>query len=176
MFFNVSGLIQDGIGATRTYDVEGSVELEDGEREDVVGTVEMLRTTDGVLVRGHLRLVEPEDCSRCLKPLNETVKIEFEEEYLPTTDIKGGAVVHNNSDPDAFRIDERHTLDLTEAVRQYREVSIEMQPLCRPDCKGLCTECGSDLNLGECQCDQGAVDTRWAGLAAFRGAVSEGKD
>ena len=176
MFFNVSGLIQEGIGATRTYDIEGAVELEDGEREDVVGTVELLRTKDGVLVRGRLRLVEPEDCSRCLKPLDETVKIEFEEEFLTTTDIKTGAPVHRDGDPDAFRIDERHTLDLTEAVRQYREVSLEMQPLCRPDCRGMCPECGNDLNLGECQCDKGAVDTRWAGLTAFRGAISEGKD
>lgn len=176
MFFNVSGLLQDGIGATRTYDVEGAVELEDGAREDVAGTVELLRTVYGILVRGHMHLVEPEDCSRCLKPLDETVKIEFEEEFLPTTDIKTGGVVPSDIDPDAFRIDEHHILDLTEAVRQYREVSLEMQPLCRPDCKGLCPECGSDLNLGKCQCDQGAVDTRWAGLAAFRGAVSEGKD
>lgn len=176
MFFSVSGLIQEGIGATRSFDVEGVVELEDGEREDVVGTVDMLCTKDGVLVQAHLRLVEPEDCSRCLKPLDETVKIEFEEEFITTTDIKTGAVVHRDSDPDAFRIDERHTLDLTEAVRQYREVSLEMQPLCRPDCKGLCPECGSDLNLGECQCVTGAVDTRWAGLSALRGAISEGKD
>jgi len=68
-------------------------------------------------------------------------------------------------DPDAFQIDENHLLDLTEAIRQYREVATEMQPLCRPDCRGLCPICGADLNAGDCGCNAGAIDARWAGLA-----------
>jgi uncharacterized protein len=176
MFFNVSGLVQEGIGATRFYDVEGTVEVEKGVREQVAGTVEMLRTKVGVLVRAHLRLVEPEICSRCLNPVDEAIAIDFEEEFVATTDLRSSAQMDEEHDPDAFTIDERHMLDLTEAVRQYREVSLEMQPLCRPDCAGLCPRCGSDLNLGECQCDQGPIDSRWSGLAAFRGAISEGKD
>jgi uncharacterized protein len=176
MIFNVSGLIQDGFGAKRTYDVEGEVPVVGGSPEKVIGTAEIIRTKDGVLVRGHMRLVEPEDCSRCLKPLVETVQIEFEEEFLATTDVKSGRPLDQALDPDAFRIDENHMLDLTEAVRQYREVSTEMQPLCRPDCPGLCPLCGADLNEGDHDCEAGPVDSRWAGLASLRLESSEGKD
>jgi len=175
MFFNVSGLIQDGIGATRIFEVDGWLSKEDGQSEQLVGKAHMLRTKDGVLVQAHLELVEPEVCSRCLEPLIETVKIEFEEEFLTTTDTKTGAFLHD-MDPDSFTIDEHHTLDLTEAVRQYREVSNEMQPLCRPDCRGLCPTCGKDLNQGDCDCDDGSIDVRWAGLAALKGAMPEGKE
>jgi uncharacterized protein len=134
----------------------------------------LIRTKDGVLVRAHLSLVEPETCSRCLQPLDETVRIDFEEEFLVTHDLRTDKPVE--VDPDAFTIDERHLLDLTEAVRQYREVSLVMQPLCRPDCRGLCPECGQDLNQGDCDCRKGPIDHRWTGLAALQSAMSEGKD
>jgi DUF177 domain-containing protein len=182
MFFNVSGLIQEGIGATRTHDVEGTVQVEGRAPEQVAGRVEMLRTKAGVLVRAHLDLVEPEVCSRCLRPLEEKVILKFEEEFLATLDVRSGEEIDEAPDPDAFTIDENHMLDLTEAVRQYREVSLDMQPLCRPDCRGLCPHCGKDLNLGDCECDKGAVDDRWARLAALRPASgqalrgSEGKE
>ena len=176
MLFNVSGLIQDGIGATRRHSVKGILEYNDRPEEQVSGDIELLRTKDGVLVRAWLELVEPESCSRCLQPLKETVRIEFEEEFQATVDRRSGAAVKDEVDPDAFRIDENHMLDLTEAVRQYREANAVMKPLCRPDCRGLCPRCGEDLNAGECACEKTIIDSRWADLAALRGAFSEGKE
>jgi uncharacterized protein len=167
--------VQEGIGATRKVDVDGTIQVEGRPPERVVGTAELLRTKIGVLVRAHLSLVEPEACSRCLKPLEETIHIDFEEEFQSTVDIRSGEAVEER-DPDAFTIDEHHMLDLTEAVRQYREVSGEMAPLCRPDCKGLCPTCGQDLNQGACDCDRESIDSRWQGLAALRSAISEGKE
>ncbi len=137
MLFNVSGLIQEGIGATRQHQVDGIILSDDREPEPVSGGVELLRTKDGVLVRAHLSLKEPELCSRCLQPLQETINIEFEEEFRTIVDLQSGRPVEDANDEDAFLIDENHLLDLTEAVRQYREASVEMQPLCRPDCRGF---------------------------------------
>ena len=81
MLYNVSGLVQEGMGATRFYDLDDYVDVEGRESERVAGNVELLRTKMGVLVRAHLHLVEVETCSRCLRPLEETVKIDFEEEF-----------------------------------------------------------------------------------------------
>src|SRR5688572_18891975 len=67
-------------------------------------------------------------------------------------------------------------LDVTEAVRQYREASAEMQPLCRPDCRGLCSSCGMDLNLGDCNCDTGVIDSRWSGLQQWRDKEAESEN
>ena len=175
MLFNVSGLVQEGIGATRRYEVEDELRGEDREPEPVTGNVEMLRTKDGVLVRAHLKLVEPETCSRCLEPLTETLPIEFEEEFQTTVDVHTGQPIREGIDEDAFKIDQNHMLDLTEAVRQYREASAEMQPLCRPDCRGLCPRCGKNLNEGDCECNAAPVDNRWSALASLL-PESEGKE
>jgi uncharacterized metal-binding protein YceD (DUF177 family) len=70
-------------------------------------------------------------------------------------------------DPDAFLIDEHHHLDLTEAVRQALVVEQPMAPLCRPDCAGLCPECGADLNAGPHSCAAEPEDSRWAALRAL---------
>lgn len=146
MRFDVSSLLQEGVGATRDYELDAVLSAGGREPERVSGTVTLMATRIGVLVRAHLRLVEPETCSRCLKPLEETVSLDFEEEFQASVDPRTGATLPPPSDRDAFVIDAYHTLDLSEAVRQYREVSLEMQPLCRPDCKGLCPSCGKDLN------------------------------
>src|SRR6266540_4300268 len=167
MLFNVSGMIQEGIGATREYDVEGVLEAPGEEPGPVHGHIKLLRTKLGVLVMAHLGLTEPAVCSRCLRPLMEAVSIDFEEEFQATVDVQTGRPLDERPDQDAFVIDSNHMLDLTEAVRQYREASLEMQPLCRPDCKGLCARCGSDLNHGNCNCGGMEIDSRLAGLAAL---------
>ena len=174
MLFNVSGLMQEGIGATRTYGVQGTLHSEGRSPEPVQGEVELLRTPDGILVRARMELVEPEMCSRCLQPLQETVQIGFEEEFLATVDAHGAPLREVESD-DAFTIDQNHMLDLTEAVRQYREASATMQPLCRPDCRGLCPQCGKDLNTGDCECDVMQEDNPWAALTGLLPKM-EGKE
>src|SRR5688500_9985819 len=174
MLFNVSGLMQEGIGATRTYGVQGTLHSEERPPEPVKGEVELLRTPAGILVRARIKLVEPELCSRCLQPLQETLDIGFEEEFLATVDAHG-VPTREVEDEDAFTIDQNHMLDLTEAVRQYREASATMQPLCRPDCRGLCPQCGQDLNTGACDCDAVQEDNPWAALAGLL-PKTEGKE
>ena len=176
MRFNVSGLVTDGIGATRSYDIDAPLETDGRPSEQVVGRVDLIRTRTGVLVRASLTVQESEVCSRCLKPLDETVRIEFEEEFQATVDARTGASLPRPPDPDAFFIDENHMLDLNEAVRQYREVSMLMQPLCRADCEGLCPQCGKDLNAGPCECASDDVRGPFAVLASLKGGVPDGEE
>jgi len=42
-------------------------------------------------------------------------------------------------------------IDLGEIFRDYLLLEIPMNYICRPDCKGICVECGQNLNLGECE-------------------------
>jgi uncharacterized protein len=80
--------------------------------------------------------------------MDEPLSIELDEEFFPTVDVWSGKAVPRDEDvdPDAPLIDENHVLDLTDVVRQSAQVGMEMHPLCRPDCKGLCSECGANLN------------------------------
>jgi uncharacterized protein len=42
-----------------------------------------------------------------------------------------------------------------------------MKPLCREDCRGLCSECGTNLNSGACACAPAWEDPRLAPLKAL---------
>ena len=46
-------------------------------------------------------------------------------------------------------------------------------PLCKPDCAGLCSNCGANLNEGPCNCDKEDVDPRFAALRSLKNELSE---
>jgi len=166
--FNVSSLLKEPTGSIRDYDVEGRALVnEDGpDVRDVSGCVKFLRTNEGILVTASLHGIEHESCSRCLKPIETGVDLEFQEMYYPVSDIVTGVRLPEPEDPEAFRIDSRHVLDLEEAIRQFWTVARVMQPLCRADCKGLCPQCGQDWNDRGCDCAP-AADERWSALGTL---------
>ena len=177
MLFNVSGLMLEGTGATRSHEVSGQLHTSGRPPERLKGKIGLLRTPRGILVQARIDLSDPENCSRCLEPLEETLHIEFNEEFRASHDPRTGLPMEDEGlDDEEFVISDQHILDLTEAVRQYREASAEMKPLCRSDCRGLCPRCGANLNEGDCSCDRTAVDSRWAKLSALRGADLDGKE
>jgi uncharacterized protein len=117
----------------------------------VQGAAQFMRTQDGVLVRASLTTTVELDCSRCLEPVEREIKVDLEEEFLPSIHVVTGAPLAVPED-DALRIDERHVLDLAEASRQYIETVLPLQPLCSPTCRGLCAVCGANLNATGCTC------------------------
>jgi len=167
MRFHVAQLLKDGIGATRSYEVHepDAVVADDGSRGLVEGTLSLLRTKSGILAKAALRLHYPDVCSRCLTPIKVPLELQIEEEYQPTVDVLTGTPGPPPEDPSVLLIDEHHVLDLTEAVRQYRVLAAPMQPLCRPDCAGLCPVCGQNLNESPCACPRDEYDPQWSALA-----------
>ena len=160
MIFNVSQLIREETGASRRYPLEPEAPVRRGR-------VELIRTPGGVLVRCRADVLLEAQCSRCLAPFCYSESIDFEEVYVQQTDPVSGRQIPLE-DPDAFLISQSHTIDITEAVRQYTEMAAEMQPLCRPDCPGICPICGKDLSIATCQCDRTPIDPRWAALVALK--------
>jgi uncharacterized protein len=55
-------------------------------------------------------------------------------------------------------------LDLRKPLREQILLAMPMHLLCRPDCKGLCPNCGQNLNEGPCQCSTENIDPRLAVL------------
>ena len=138
MQLNVSQLLKEAIGATRQYEVEGMVDLEDGGNSSrVQGWVKLTRTNRSILVTGKLQLVTDVVCARCLSTFVCPLELDIEEEYFPMLDIASGTLLPSPEEPSSFTIDEHQLLDLTEAARQYAVMAIPMKPLCRPDCPGI---------------------------------------
>ncbi len=60
-----------------------------------------------------------------------------------------------------------HVLDLGDMLREQFYLALPMRPLCRPDCQGLCPQCGADRNVEACQCQSEWVDPRLSVLKAL---------
>jgi uncharacterized protein len=76
---------------------------------------------------------------------------------------------------EAVLIDVHQILDLTEVIRQGLWLAMPEKTLCRPDCAGLCPNCGGNRNLGECHCEA-LSDPRWASLQALLTEETDSKE
>ena len=170
---NVAQQLKEPIGTVREYELDGAVEIK-GKESRVTGEVCLTRTDRGILVKARLDSEVEVTCSRCLREFNRSFELGFEEEYLQTVDLISGTRLPLPGESGCFTIDQRHVMDLTEAVRQYALLSIPMKTLCQEDCAGLCPGCGHNLNLGPCQCPAEGVDPRWSILLELKD-VRKGK-
>jgi uncharacterized protein len=129
------------------------------------------------LLEARLRYSGELECSRCLAPFrfneNPEVALRLRPRPLPPsapdarkTGRSGEAeeeVEIAPEDLDVVFYDEP-VLPFTEIVSEQAVITIPMKPLCREDCRGLCPECGKDLNAGDCACERAAGDPRFAVL------------
>lgn len=110
---------------------------------------------------GRFEGVVDTECRRCLAdvraPVAEDVYLLFAESGDEEAD-----------DSDVYMLDPRTAeVDLRPAIREQWLLSVPAFALCREDCKGLCPECGADLNQGPCDCEA-AIDPRWKALKESR--------
>jgi uncharacterized protein len=168
MKFNVASLLKEHTGASREHVLDDDIVI-DGEARHVAGRARFDRTPDGILVRVRASGETPAECSRCLKPFMVPVDVTFDEEFVPTIDIDTGAHVDApEGEEDAYRIDGRHMLDLSEPMRQYWAMALPMAPLCTETCAGICPVCGEDMGTKGHDCAREQVDARWSELAKLK--------
>jgi len=106
-------------------------------------------------------------CSRCLEPFPLSVDTTFDVRYLPHSANTGTEEreIEEDALSDAFYRDDR--IDLQQLMEELFYLALPMKPLCRTDCKGLCPNCGTNLNESTCGCDVRWEDPRLAGLKAL---------
>jgi len=153
---NVSQLLRSPVGTSRSYELRDDAP-EFAEELNLLGPVEgalkLTRTNHGILADLTYTVELEQECGRCLDPARTHIESQFTEEFLPTINIMTGLPETVDADPDEPRVSANHELDLTESVRQDILLQQPLQPLCRPDCPGLCVNCGRELGRGPCGCD-----------------------
>ena len=176
MIFNVSGLITGPTGGTRHFDLDGEfLETEYGEFRDISGPVEFLHTGRTVLATAKVSGYTAGSCARCLDPTAVELKTTIEQEYYPVNaSLMDIDPFPTEPEEQVFFIDERNFVDLGEAVRQSLTSVIPMAPLCRDDCKGLCSTCSARLDSETCGCEESIVNPQWSALAEI-GAGLKGR-
>jgi len=123
--------------------------------------------TGKALVRGEADVVLSVPCDRCLKEVKVSVPIRFEEEILSPD----GEQQPEEDEKQAFM--QGYELDLEVLMNSEILVNMPVKVLCKPDCKGICKQCGHDLNEGDCGCDTFVPDPRMAAIKDIFNANKE---
>ena len=110
---------------------------------------------EGVLVTGTAQVQVKGECVRCLGPVEDFPVVDLQELYV----YDGRDVVAE----DVSRL-EGDMLDLEPLVRDAVVLALPFNPVCRPDCPGLCPTCGARLadEPGHAHGEQ--HDPRWVAL------------
>lgn len=169
--FNVAGLLHEPAGATREARLRDHyVTL--GPDVELAGPLDadlrFQRTNRGIIVRGQVSAPLRRTCSRCNDAYVEEVSVPLEEEFLPTLDPETGAPMATAAgDEEALHIDAHNEIGLAGVFHDELALTEPMHSLCRPDCPGLCVECGEKLDRGPHDHGDAEVDPRLAALAAL---------
>jgi DUF177 domain-containing protein len=172
MIYNVAQLLKSSVGATLDVKLDPADRLELADDRvrlagDIVGTVRLHRTNQGILADGSAAAPVELTCDRCLEPYITEVMFPLREQFYPTVDVVTGVELPAPDTDVAFGISQNHMLDLREALRQNLLLALPMQSLCRPDCAGLCPQCGRNRNTDPCDCAPERDDDRFAALRAL---------
>jgi len=159
--------------AFETFPADAEVEVETDNLDyesDIVALRDLVRVRltiqqigEEFFCQGQVVAPVEEECDRCLTLFKDEltndvsfiVKIGEEKSNLTTDDESENVIYLKPGE---------HVVDLRDLVREAIILALPIKPLCDPECKGLCPQCGANLNEETCECKIEEYDTRWEGL------------
>jgi len=127
---------------------------------------------EGVLLTGTAQAVVEGECVRCLDPISDDVEVTLTELFV----YDDARDRDSASEDDEVSMLDDDLLDLEPLLRDAVVLALPFQPLCSPDCPGLCVECGANLKHDPEHSHEAPIDPRWAaltGLDAEAGSTPE---
>ncbi|WP_334025554.1 DUF177 domain-containing protein [Nocardia terpenica] len=118
--------------------------------------------SEGVLVTGTVSAPLAGECSRCLEPFTDTVDLRLTELFA----YPDSATEQTTEEDEIHRLVD-DMIDLEPVIIDGVGLELPLQPLCEPDCVGLCPECGVRMAVAGSDHKHEILDPRWAGLANF---------
>lgn len=130
--------------------------------------LDIFKDKDQFRLAGRVETTLELPCSRCLEPFTLPVDQTFDLRYQPHAQNTGEGEREIEEDDLTTAFYENDEIDLGQLMREQFYLSLPMKPLCRDDCKGLCPNCGTNLNAGSCDCKTEWEDPRLAALRELR--------
>lgn len=124
--------------------------------------LQLQAVSEGVLVTGTVSAPLEGECSRCLEPFTDAVTLQVTELFA----YPDSTTEQTTEDDEVYRMDD-DLIDLEPVVIDAIGLELPLQPLCTPDCAGLCPECGVRMAIAGSGHRHEILDPRWAGLAKF---------
>jgi uncharacterized protein len=134
----------------------------------ITGRVHLTKHGQDVLVRGQLAGHLDLACSRCLTSFSQPVAADFDLLLVPAP----GTAAAADEELSAADLDLDYytgeVVDLKNILQEQIILMLPVKPLCEEVCKGLCPQCGANLNLKACNCRPQAVNSPFADLAKLK--------
>ncbi len=154
MKIEVKNLLNQPEGSIENYPLKIADLPVDETKAKISGEATLTHLNDFILanVTGQATLTEP--CSRCLKEVPLTILLNFSREFrtkiLNQVQDDGGETA-NDEEVNPIVDGE---IDLAPPFTEEIIANIPIKVLCREDCRGLCPQCGTNLNDNPCKCDK----------------------
>jgi uncharacterized protein len=159
--------VQFSLAGSLLPDIIPEIGLEAGQADfnlkkvDIAGSIK--RYGQSLSFTGRLETVLETTCARCLEEAQLPVQTDFWYTLLPATGTGKDDVELQTEDLEIVYYD-GEIIDLVPLIAEQVLLQMPMKVLCRESCRGLCPQCGTNLNRGGCDCRKDFTDPRWAVL------------
>ena len=135
----------------------------------IEGDVTVTREYENIRVVGRVSVPLALSCSRCLADYSSFIDTNFtiffrKETAVPVSSEDELELGEMDLLSSAYSGDE---IDLTHEIEEQIAMEVPLKPLCSEACKGLCHECGIDLNTSSCSCGKEPVSLAFNALKDF---------
>jgi uncharacterized protein len=140
---NVGFIVHEEVGYSHRFPLEHEKAVlgDDLMLDHFNGMIVIDRTQQGLVVQGEFSGDTTLECVRCLNPFMHSLHGEWTELY---------AFTQKSMSESGLLMPEDGHIDFAPVLREYALLEVPIKALCKPDCKGLCIECGQDLNVEDC--------------------------
>jgi uncharacterized protein len=107
------------------------------------------------------------NCARCLEPVTRAVDSKFDVLYRPQGSDAGVEEIALNQAETEIGYYKGEGVALEDVLRELLLLAVPIRTVCSEQCKGLCPQCGQNLNQGACDCKP-PVDARWTALSDLK--------
>ena len=152
--FNFGFFLEAPLGTSRTYELAyPEIQVDELTLTPLNGTFTAVRTSEGVYLTGILNTDHDITCMRCLTETTVNLSLTLDDlYYYPASEAPEGE----------FVIHEDGYVNLDPLIRELVVIETPFHPVCKEDCKGLCDQCGQNLNEKTCDCKTDDIDPRLA--------------
>jgi len=168
-----SGLLQEY--SCRVEEFPLLLELQNEEELLFIGPLEfclrLQRVGQIVEVDGSFTTGLSTTCGHCLQKFEQSLAGDFALTYSPvSSDLSADAPEEVELDADELGLVyyKNETIELLQPLQEQVLMAVPMAPLCSDDCRGLCPECGCDLNNNSCHCEKKSFNNRFTALAGLK--------
>jgi uncharacterized protein len=134
--------------------------------------LEVLPVRDFFRVRGRIETTIRQACVRCLEtfdsPLSCRFTLNYSKQIPQDVHQADTAGIELTAEQIGMIFIEGNEINFQDALQEQVILAIPFKPLCRTDCKGLCAQCGQDLNSGPCRCSHKPAEGPFAILKQLR--------